>query len=180
MNIHAVSLVQLLSHVRFFATPWTASRQASLSITNSRNLLKHKSTELVMPSNHLILSCFFLLLPSIFASNRVFSNESVLCIRWPIRASASASVLLMNIQDWFPLGLTGLTFVHSEGLSSVFSNTIVQKQQFISAELSLRTNTHIHIWPLEKLYSWIDRPLLAKVHIVKTMVFSVVMYGCES
>jgi len=74
---------QLLSCVRLFPTPWSAACQASLSITNSRSLLKLMSIELVMPSNHLILCCSLLLLPSIFPSIRVFSNESVLCIRWP-------------------------------------------------------------------------------------------------
>ena len=75
--------VQSLSHVQLFVTPWTAALQASLSITNSWSLLKFMSIELVMPSNHLILCCPLLLLPSIFPSIRVFSNESVLCIRWP-------------------------------------------------------------------------------------------------
>ena len=79
----ALSSVQSLSHVQLFATPWTAARQASLSITNSRSLLKLVSIELVMPSNHLILCCPLLLQPSIFPSFRVFSNESVLFIRWP-------------------------------------------------------------------------------------------------
>ena len=77
------SSVHLLSHVRLFATPWTATRQASLSITNSRSLLKLMSIELVMPSHHLILCCPLLPTPSIFPSIRVFSNELVLCIRWP-------------------------------------------------------------------------------------------------
>ena len=75
--------VQLLSHVRFFVTPWIAAWQASLSITNSQSLPKLMSIELVMPSNHLILCCPLLLLPSIFPSIKVFSNESVLRIRWP-------------------------------------------------------------------------------------------------
>ena len=77
------SSVQLLSRVRLFATPWTIARQASLSITNSRSLHKLMSIESVMPSNHLILCRALLLLPSIFPSIRVFSNESVLRIRWP-------------------------------------------------------------------------------------------------
>ena len=78
------SSVQSLSQlfVRLFVTPWTAAHQASLSITNSRSLLKLMSIKLVMPSNHLILCCSLLLLPSIFPSIRVFSNESVLPIRW--------------------------------------------------------------------------------------------------
>ena len=89
------------------ATPWTAACQASLSITHSRSLLKLMSIGSVMPSNHLILCHPLLLLPSIFPSIRVFSNELALHIRSPnIGASASASVLPMNIQDWFPLGLT--------------------------------------------------------------------------
>ena len=82
-SLHFSSL-QLFSSVQLFATPWTVARQASLSITNYRSLLKLMSIESVMPSNHLILSsCPLLLLPSIFLSLRVFSNESVLRIRWP-------------------------------------------------------------------------------------------------
>ena len=77
------SSVQLLSRVRLFVTPWTAAHQASLSITNSRSLLKLMSIESVMPSNHLILCHSLLLPPSVFPSIRVFSNESDLCIRWP-------------------------------------------------------------------------------------------------
>ena len=77
------SSVQLLCCLRLFATPWTAARQASLSLTNSWNLLKLMSIESMMPSNHLILCHPLLLPPSIFPSIRVFPNESVLCIRWP-------------------------------------------------------------------------------------------------
>ena len=82
-RIALFSSVQSLSHVRLFATPWTAARQASLSITDSRNLPKLVSIESVMPSNHLILCHPLLLLPSILPNVRVFSNESALCIRWP-------------------------------------------------------------------------------------------------
>ena len=89
------SSVQLLSHVRLFATPWTAAHQASLSITDSWSLLKLMSIELVMPSNHLILCCPLLLPPSIFPSIRVFSSESVLCIRWP-KLSFSFSISPFN------------------------------------------------------------------------------------
>jgi len=78
-----ISSVQSLSCVRLFATPWTAAHQASLSITNSRSLLKLMSIESVMPSNHLSLCRPLLFPPSIYPSIRVFSNESVLCIRWP-------------------------------------------------------------------------------------------------
>ena len=102
------SSVQSLSRVRIFATPWTAARQASLSITNSWSLLKLMSIELVMPSNHPILCRPLLLPPSIFPSIRVYSNESVLPSGGQsIGVSASASVLPMIIQDWFPLGWTG-------------------------------------------------------------------------
>ena len=105
------SSVQLLSHVRLFATPWTAAPQASLSITNSQSLLKLTSIELVMPSNHLILCCLLLLLPSIFPSIRVFSSESVLCIRWPKYWSFSFNISPSNVysglisfrMDWLDL-----------------------------------------------------------------------------
>ena len=85
------SSVQSLNRVCLFVTPWTAARQASLSISNSRSLLKLMSIELVMPSNHLILCHPLLLLPSIFSSIRVFSSESALCIRWPKYWSFSIS-----------------------------------------------------------------------------------------
>ena len=117
-------VVQSLSHVRFFATPRTAALQAPLSTTIFRSLLM--SIESVMLFNHLVFCCPLLLLPSIFLSIRVFSSESALCIRWP-KYSASASVLPVNIQGWFPLGLTGLISFQSRGLSRVFSSTTVQK-----------------------------------------------------
>ena len=105
----SVQSVHLFSRVQLFVTPWTSACKASLSITNSRSLLKLMSIQLVMPSNRLILCCPLLLLPSIFPSIRVFSKEPLLWIRWPIiGVSASASVLPMNIQGWFSLGLTGL------------------------------------------------------------------------
>ena len=101
--------IELLSHVWFFATPWTAARLASLSITNSWSLFKLMSIEWVMPSNHLILSCPLLLLPLIFPSIRVFSNESVLHNRWPKYWSFSSSISPSNENsglisfriDWF-------------------------------------------------------------------------------
>ena len=125
------SPVQSLSCVWVFATPWTAARQASLSIKNSRSPPKPMSIVSVMPSNHLIL-CRPLLLPSIFPSIRVFSNESILHIRWPkYWISASASVLPKNNQDWSPLGWTGWISLQSKGLSRVFSNTTVQKHQIL-------------------------------------------------
>ena len=102
-------IIQSLSHVQFFVTPWTAACQASLSITNSRRLLKLMSIELVMPSNHLILCRPLLLLPSGFANIRVFSNESALSIRWPkyrsfsINPSNEYSGLISFRMDWLDL-----------------------------------------------------------------------------
>ena len=148
-TLNIFSSVPSLICVRLFAIPWATARQTSLSITNSWSLLKLMSVKSVMPSNRLILCRP--LLPSIFPSIRVFSNESVLRIRWPsIGASASASVLPMKNQDWFLLGLTGLISLQFKGLSRVFSSTTVQKHQFFGAQLSLRSNSHIHTWPLEK------------------------------
>ena len=145
------SSVQLLSHVWLFATPWTAARQASLSITNSLSLPKLMSIELVMPSNHLILCRSLLLLPSIFPSIRVFTNEKALHIRWPkYWVSASTSVPSMITQDWSPLGRTGWISLQSKGFSRVFSNTTVQKHQFFGTQLSLVSNSYIYTWPLEK------------------------------
>ena len=89
------------------ATPGTIAHQASLSVTNSQNLLKLMSIQLVMPSNHLFLSHPLPFLPSIFPSIRVFFNKSVLCIRWPKYWSFSLSISPSSIQNWFPLGLTG-------------------------------------------------------------------------
>ena len=129
--------VQLLSYVQLFAIPWTVAHQASLSITSSWNLLKLMSLKSVMPSNHLILCCP-LLLPSIFPSIRVFSKSQFFTSGGQrIEASTSASVLPINIQDWFPLGLTSWIFLQSKGLSRVFSNTTVQKHQFFSTQPSL-------------------------------------------
>ena len=110
MNVFVSSSVQF-SHVRLFVIPWIATHHASLSITNSRSLLKLMSIESVMPSNHLILCRLLLLLPSIFPSIRVFSNESVLCIRWPkywsfrfnISPSNEYSGLISFRMDWWDL-----------------------------------------------------------------------------
>ena len=131
------SSVQLLSHVWLFATPWIEARQASLSITNYQSLLKLMSIESVMPSNQLILCCPLLShLQSFPASGSFQMSQFFPSGDQSIGVSASASVLPMNIQDWFPLGWTGL-ILQSKGLSRVFSNTIVQKHQFFSAQLSL-------------------------------------------
>ena len=145
------SSVQLLSRVRLFVTPWTAACQASLSITNSRSLLKLMSIESMMPSNYLILCCPLFLLPSIFPSIRVFSvNQFFTSGGQSIGVSASTSVLPLSNQDWFPLGWTGWISLESKGLSRVFSNTTVQKHQFFGAQLSSQSTSHIHTWPQEK------------------------------
>ena len=120
--------------------------QASLSITNSRSSLRLTSIESMMPSSHLILCCPLLLMPSIFPSIRIFSNESFLCIRWPKYWSFCFSISpSMSTQDWSPLGWTGWISLQAKGLSRVFSNTTVQKHQFLGAQLSLgSTLTSIH------------------------------------
>ena len=144
-------IVQLLSHVWLFVTPWAAAHQASLSITISWSLLKLMSTESVMPSNHLLPYHPLLLLCSIFPSIRVFSHELALCIRWPsIAALVLTSILSMNLQDWFPLGLTGLIPLLSKGLSGVFFSTAIWRHQFFGAQLSLWSDSHICTWLLKK------------------------------
>ena len=135
----------MLSHVWLFATPWIVACQASLSITNFQSKLKLMSIEFVMPSNHLILCCTLLLLPSVFPSIQVFSNESVLHIRWPNYWSFSISPP-MNSHNWFPLGLTALISLLSKGLTTVFSNTTVKSHHFFSTQLSSWSNSHIHTW----------------------------------
>ena len=149
-----ISSVQLLSHVQLFVTPWTAALQASLSITNSQSLLKLMSTELVMPSNHLILCCSLLLLPSIFPSIRIFSNESALRMRWPKYWSFSFNIsssneypgLISFRMDWLDLlavqGTLKSLLQHHSSKASIL--------QFFGAQLSLWPNSHIQIWQLEK------------------------------
>ena len=109
------------------------------------------SIESVMPSNHLIICCPLLLLPSIFPSIMVFSNEWALHIRWPKYWSFSFKISPTNeYQDWSPLGWTGWISLQSKGLSRVFSNTTVQKHQFFSTQLPSQSNSHIPTWLLEK------------------------------
>ena len=158
-----ISSVELFSYVRLFATTWTAACQASLSIANSQSLLKLMFIKLVMPSNHLILCCPLILPPSIFPSINVFSNESVLRIRWPeywsfsfnISPSNEYSGLISFRIDWFDLLAIQRT------LKSFLQHT-VQKHQFFGAQLFLLSNSHIHTWLLEKNQLWLDGPLLAK------------------
>ena len=137
--------------------------QVSLSFTIVQSLLKH--VRWVNDTfNHLILCWPCLLLPSIFVSIRIFSNESALCIRWQsIRASALAAALPMNIQNWFPLELTGFISLLSKRLSRVFSNTTIQKNQFFGAQPSLWFNSHIHTWLLGKIIALTRWTFVCKV-----------------
>ena len=144
-----IVFVQSLSHVPLFETQWNIARQTPLFFTISCSLLKFVSIELAMPSNHLILFCSLLLLPSIFPSIR-FSPMSWLFTLsgQSIGNSASASVLPMNIQDRFPLRWTALISLLSKGLSTVLST--IWKPQFISTQPSLWSNSHIHTWLQKK------------------------------
>ena len=143
IKIHFNS-VQSLSHVQLFATPWTVAHQASLSITNSWRLLKLMSIKSVMPSNHLILCYPLLLLPSSFPASGSFPMSQFFPSGGQSTgASALASVLPKNTQDWSPLEWTGWISLQSKGLSRFFSNNTVQKHQFFSAQHSLWSSSHI-------------------------------------
>ena len=138
-------VVQPLSCVPLFVTPWTSACQASLSFTISRSLFKLPSIKSVMPSNHLILCHPLPLLPLIFPSIKACSNESALCIRWPKYWSFSFSFSISQSNEYselISLGLTGFILL-SKGLSRVFSSTAVQKHQFFSAQPSLWSNSYI-------------------------------------
>ena len=127
------------------AMSWTAAYQASQFITNSWSLLKLMSMESVTPSNHLIVCHSLLLPPSIFPIFRVFSKESVLHIRWTKYWSFCFSISTSNeYSGLISLELNGLISWQSKGLSGVFSNTIVQKHQFLVVQLSLWSNFYIH------------------------------------
>ena len=137
-QVTGISSVQSLSRIRLFATPWTAAHQASLSITNTRSLLKLMSLESVMPSNHLVFCRPLSFCPQSFPASGSFPVSQFFASgNYSIGTSASAPVLPMNIQGWFPLGLTGLISLLSSGLSRVFSSTTVQKHQFFSAQPSI-------------------------------------------
>ena len=145
-------VIQSLSDVQLFATPLTAAHQASRFITISQSLLKLISIKLVIPSNHLILCCPLLFLASVFPSIRVFTKSQLFASGGQsIGVPASTSVLPMNTQDWFPLGLIGLISLQPKGLSRVFSNTTVQKHQFFGTQPFLWSNSHIYTWLLEKI-----------------------------
>ena len=132
-------------------TPWIAAHQASLSFTISLSLLRLLCIESVMPANLFILCCPFSSCPQSFPASGFFPVRQLFA--WAgqsIGASASASVLPLNIQCWFPLGLTGLISLQSNRLSKVISNTTIWKHQFFSTQPSSWSNSHIHTWLLEK------------------------------
>ena len=146
-----LSSVQSLSRVRLFATPWIVARQASLSITNSWSSLTLTFIESVMPSSHLILCRPLLLLPLIPPSNRVFSNESTLLMRWPKYWSFSFSIipskeipgLIFFRMDWLDL-------LAVQGTLKSLLKHHSSKHQFFGAQLSSQSNSYIHTWLLEK------------------------------
>ena len=148
---NAAVLVQLLTCVWPFESPWTAASQTSLSFTTSQSLLRFLFIMLVMLSNHLILCRLFsFCLQSFPALGSFPTGWLITSDGQSTGASALGSVLPMNIQGWFPLGLTGLISLLSKGLSRVFSSTTVQEHQFFGAQPSLWSNFHIHMWLLEK------------------------------
>ena len=144
----------LLSHfsrVRLLATPWTAACQASLFFTISQSLLKLMSIEsMIHPTISSSVVPFSSCPQSFPASGSFPMSQFFASGGQSIRVSASASVIPVNIQDWFPLGWTGLISLQSKGLSTVFSNTTVQKHQFFGTQPYLWSNSHIHTWLLEK------------------------------
>ena len=131
----------------------------------SQSLLRFMSIESVILSNHLILCFPLLLLPSIFPSIRVFSSDLFASSDQSVRVSTSASVITMNIQSWFPLGLTGL-ILQSKGLSRIFSSTTVKKPQFFGTQPSLWSNSHIHRLLLKKPWLWLYGPFITSTSFV--------------
>ena len=149
-------VVQSLSHIHLFRTPWTAAHQASLSFTISRNFLK------LMSWCHPIISCSVAPFPSCpqsFPASESFPVSPFFASGGQnTGVSASVSVLPMNIQGCFPLGLTSLSTLLSKGLSRVFPRTIVWKHQFSSTQTFLWSSSHICIWLLEEPQIWLYRP----------------------
>ena len=172
-----LSSVQLLSHVWLFATSWTAVCQASLSITNSRSLFElSPSSWQCHPTISSAVICFSSCLQSFPASESYPITQFFASGAQSIGASASASVLPMNIQDWFPLGLTGLNSLQSKGLSWVFSNTIVQKHQFLVLSFlygPTLTSTHDY-WKTHGLTRWavVDKVMSLLLNMLSRLVIT--------
>ena len=145
------SSVQSLSHVWLFATPWTVAYQASLSITNSRSPPKPMSIGSVMPSNHLILCCPLLLLPSIFPSIWIFSNESALCIRWPKYRSFSFSISPSNAHpELISFRMDWLDLLAVQGPLKSLLQHHSSKASILRHSAFSQSNSPIHTWPMEK------------------------------
>ena len=134
--------IQLLSHARLFETPWNVATCPLLSPTACSNSCSLSQWYY----NHLVLCRHPLLLPSTFSLGSFPVSQLFTAGGQSNGASASTSILPMNIQDWFPLGLTGLISLQSKGLSRVFSNTTVQKHQFFDTQSSLWSNSYVHTW----------------------------------
>ena len=145
------STVQSLSRVWLFATLRSAARQATLSINNSQSLLNSCSLSgWCHPTISSSVIPFSTCLQSFSTSGSFQMSQFFTSGGQSIGVSASMSILPMNIQDWFPLGWAGWISLKSKGLSRVFSNTTVQKHQFVGAQPSSQSNSHIRTWPLEK------------------------------
>ena len=158
----SISSVHSLSHVQLFATSWTAAHQDSLFITSSRDCSNscplNQWCYPIFSSSVVPFSSCTQPFPASgsFPMSQTFASGGQ---NWSFGFNISPS---SEFQDWFPLGWTGWISFQSKGLSRVFSNTAVQKHQFFSAQLSLRSNSHIHIWLLEKPYHWLDGLLFTK------------------
>ena len=176
---HAV-VVPSLSHVRLFATPWTAARPASLSLTIFWSLPKFISIELLRPFNHLSL----FLLPSVFPSIRVFSNEPAVCIRWPkywrlsfsISPSNDYSGLISFRIDWLNLLTTRRCSFTSKGLLRVFSSITIRKHHISGIQPSLWYKFHICTWLLKKTIALTTQTFDGKV----VALFCFVLIWCLS
>ena len=144
-------------------TPWTAAYRPPCPSPTPRVYPNSCSlSQWCHPAISSSVVPFSSCLQSFPASGSIHMSQFFVSGGQSIGVSASASVLPMNIQDWFPLGWTGWICLQSKGHSRVISNTILQKHQFFGAQLSLESNSNIHPWPLEKPWPWLDRPLLTK------------------
>ena len=181
-----VVVIQLFSHLRLFVTPWTAAHQASLSITNSWNLPKLTSIKLVMPSNHLILCHPLCLLPSIFPSIRVFSNESVLHIRWPkywsfsISPSNEYSRLISFRMDWLELlagqGTLKSLLQHHSSKASILQHSVFFMVQLSHLYMTTRKTIALTLWTfvgkvMSLLFNTLSRFVIDKLFFQGASVF---------
>ena len=164
LDVWVFSSVQSLSHVWHFVTPWITARQASLSITNTWSSPKLKFIKTVMPSSHLILCRPLLPLDPTPPSIRVLSHDSTLCMRWPKYWSFSFSIIpSKEIPGLISFRMEWLAHLAVQGiLKSLLQHHSSKAPQFFGAQLSSQSNSHIHTWPLEKPWPWLDGPLLAK------------------